>query len=296
MLRQILAAAEPRELIEREVELMPLLTSVRNLQVFVCRGDEAPATMREIGRIRELVFRHAGAGRGYERDLDDLDFGVNSYHQLLVWDPAQSEIVALYRFQYGFRGAPYLRTATLFDYSTVFSEILLPHAIELGRSVVNPEAKAHRFGFFALWAGLQTLVSSSPSIQYLFGNVSLYSQLGEPAQRVIVDFCQQLYRPPQPMLKAKSSLYFASELRQNLDYLQFASPRERIQELQDRLAPLRQRVPKVLQSYLSLGSKIWFDDAACDDDFAGAVELSIVVPLKAIDPQRTLNFQQESLR
>lgn len=292
-IKATLAPAEPPVVIQREIAQMEPLTTARGLQVYVCRGDDAPATMREIGRIRELVFRRAGAGRGQSRDLDDLDYGPNSYCQLLVWDPNRIEIVALYRFQYGSCGINYLRTASLFDYSSHFTANYLPHSIELGRSVVNFEAHAQRFGFFALWAGLQALLSANPNIQYLFGNVSLYSDLGEPSQHVIVDFCQQLYRPHQPLIQAKPDILFRPELNQNLASMHSASPRERTQELQDRLAPLQQRVPKILQSYLSLGNSIWFDSAARDEDFAGAIELSIVVPLHSIDSKRTQPFRKK---
>lgn len=279
-----LAQAECKMDIELEVSQMRLLATLRGLKVYTCQADQTPYTIREIGRIRELVFRNAGAGRGAERDLDALDFGEKSYHQLLVWDPRTKEIVALYRFQYGYQGTSQLRTANLFQYSDYFTHNILPHAIELGRSVVNPEAKSRKFGFFALWAGLEALLLQEQNIRFLFGNVSLYQSLTATGQSVIVSFCQQLYRPRKQLLTAHPPLQFRAD-HADLRELALDNPRSRIQSLQQLLTPLELRVPSILQSYMSLGHDIWFDEAAYDEDFGDAVELSIVVPVEAINPQ-----------
>ena len=48
---------------------------------------DAPNTLREIGRLREISYRDAGASSGKEADLDEYDYMENPYHQLIVWDP-----------------------------------------------------------------------------------------------------------------------------------------------------------------------------------------------------------------
>ncbi|WP_083981897.1 GNAT family N-acetyltransferase [Arsukibacterium ikkense] len=280
------AAAEPAELIAQELATLTPIASVRGLQVFSAQAAAIPVTMLEIGRLRELIFRQAGAGRNLERDLDALDYGEAAYYQLLVWDPKRTELVAMYRYQLGWQAAHFgnaiLRTSQLFDYSTTFKQQVLPYSIELGRSVVNPNAKAALLGFYALWAGLGALSQLYPGLQYFFGNVSLYQSLGDEAIAGMVQYCQQLYRPPKPMLMAKAGLEYQASFAPDFTSWQQLDASSRIRQLQQHLKPLDCRLPPVLQSYLSVGNAIWFDDVALDADFGQAYELSIIVPLTAV--------------
>ncbi|WP_333607365.1 GNAT family N-acetyltransferase [Arsukibacterium sp.] len=280
------AAAEPAELIQRELAALSPIASARGLQVFNAQASDIPVTMLEIGRLRELIFRRAGAGRNMERDLDALDYGEAAYYQLLVWDPKRLELVAMYRYQLGWQAAHFgvdiLRTSQLFHYSSAFKQQVLPYSIELGRSVVNPDAKAALLGFYALWAGLGALSQLYPGLAYFFGNVSLYQSLGAEAIAFMVQYCQQLYRPAEPMLMAKTGLAYQPAADADFSQWKQLDANSRIRQLQQRLKPLGCRLPPILQSYLSVGNAIWFDDAALDADFGQAYELSIIVPLAAV--------------
>ena len=63
-------------------------------QVFCARAADLPAVLPEIGRLRELTFRHAGEGTGLSRDLDRFD---ETYRHLFVWDRTRKEIAGAYR-------------------------------------------------------------------------------------------------------------------------------------------------------------------------------------------------------
>lgn len=281
-----LAAAVAVESIQAELGRLTPLATFRGLLIFSADASDIPSTMQEIGRIREAVFRQAGAGRNLPRDLDDLDYTTPAYQQLFVWDPERLQLVAMYRYQLGWlaadAGLHILRTSQLFRYSEAFRTQVLPYAIELGRSVVNPAATAHALGFFALWLGLGALLQRHPRLQYFFGNVTLYPQLGEAALQQIVQFCQQLYPPPEQMLQALPELLYRSKPMLVDAELLHADAAKRIKALQYSLQPLQCRIPPVLQSYLSVGNGIWFDDAALDHDFGAAYEQSIIVPLNAL--------------
>jgi len=54
--------------------------------------------MLEVGRLREMAFRDAGAGTGKKVDIDEFDVGDIKYKQLIVWDPKNEEIIGGYRF------------------------------------------------------------------------------------------------------------------------------------------------------------------------------------------------------
>src|SRR3954463_4272469 len=67
-------------------------------EIYIITSHNAPQVMREIGRLREVTFRHAGGGTGKSIDIDEFDTSTHPYQQLLVWDPIDKEIVGAYRF------------------------------------------------------------------------------------------------------------------------------------------------------------------------------------------------------
>ena len=69
-----------------------------NNEIYIITHHNSPNVMREIGRLREVTFRHAGGGTGLEIDIDEFDTSSHPYQQLLVWNPEDKEIVGAYRF------------------------------------------------------------------------------------------------------------------------------------------------------------------------------------------------------
>ena len=110
-------------------------------EVYIVDAFNAPNTMREIGRQREIAFRDAGGGTGLDCDIDEFDTMDVPCRQLIVWDPADEEIVGGYRFILGRdikveNGVPRIATSHMFNFSKRFIEQYLPHTLELGRSFV----------------------------------------------------------------------------------------------------------------------------------------------------------------
>jgi len=57
--------------------------------------------MHEIGRVREITFRHAGGGTGKDIDLDEFDTDrEDPQKQLIVWDPEHQVMVGGYRLYF----------------------------------------------------------------------------------------------------------------------------------------------------------------------------------------------------
>ena len=69
--------------------------------IYTLDGRECPATMREIGRLREESFRAAGGGTGKSVDIDEFDTMDPPCRQLIVWDPEARLILGGYRFIIG---------------------------------------------------------------------------------------------------------------------------------------------------------------------------------------------------
>ncbi len=295
-MKPLAPAVAPTELAS-ELSARSPLVSFRGLEVYAVLGDDCPRVMREIGRLRELGFRHAGAGRGADVDLDALDVGVQAYTQLLAYDPERRELVAMLRFQYGKHAAEHgeqiLRTSSLFEYSSEMRERVLPAGVELGRSVVNRGARRVRLGLFALWQGLSALVKGDRSIAYFFGNVTLYSTFERGALERLVSLCERWYEPPETMLMARRGLrYVANVAGADCDVTP-VGPAARIAFLQRAMRERGERLPSMLQSYLSLGDDVWLGQTARDGDFGGALELGIVVPLLRLDDAVRARFGLE---
>lgn len=286
-------AVVEKELAGELARRMPVAT-FRGLEIHTFVGDECPATMQEIGRLREIGFRAVGAGRGEELDLDSRDFGPQSYHQLVAWDPEHQELVALYRYQLGARAQTYgndcLRTYSLFDYTLPFREHVLPFAIELGRSVVNRAAKRSSLGFFATWVGLGALLRHHPDVAYLFGNISLYQTLDVKGRDLLLSVMQQRYAPPEPMLRARSNIAYKTQMQAPHWPMPDASAEQRVRVLRDWLTPYRLSIPPVLQSYMSLSTDIWCGETVYDADFGDALELGIIVPVVNINARAKERF------
>ena len=80
----------PKDQIIAELTIEKLLrrTNNGNNEVYVFDNNNSPALMHEVGRVRELTFRHAGGGTGHAIDIDEFDTArVDPQKLLIVWDP-----------------------------------------------------------------------------------------------------------------------------------------------------------------------------------------------------------------
>ena len=65
----------PKDQIIAELTSDKLLrkTNNGNNEVYIFDNNNSPALMHEVGRVREITFRHAGGGTGKEIDIDEFD-------------------------------------------------------------------------------------------------------------------------------------------------------------------------------------------------------------------------------
>ena len=107
--------------------------------IYDITAHECPNVMREIARLREISYRDGGGATGMEMDMDDMDTMAKPYHQLIVWDSTNRQIIGGYRYLLGAdaeirNGQPYITSAHLFHYSERFIRDYLPNTIEFGRA------------------------------------------------------------------------------------------------------------------------------------------------------------------
>ena len=179
------------------------LTNKSGNEIYIVTWQNAPNTLREIGRLREIAFRAAGGGTGKAMDLDEFDTMENPYKQLIVWNPEAQEIIGGYRYLLGTearfdaQGQPILATSHMFHFSERFIRDYLPSTIELGRSWVTLEYQSTRAGskaLFALdnlWDGLGALTVVKPNVRYLFGKMTMYPSYDRVARDMILFFLKK---------------------------------------------------------------------------------------------------------
>ena len=79
-------------LIEQELTAERFLrkTNKAGNEIYVVDAHNSPHVMQEIGRLREIAFRHAGGGTGKSCDIDEFDLMVPACQQLLCGIPTSA--------------------------------------------------------------------------------------------------------------------------------------------------------------------------------------------------------------
>ena len=204
----------PKDQIIAELTSDKLLrrTNNGNNEVYVFDNNNSPALMHEVGRVRELTFRHAGGGTGKEIDIDEFDTAkIDPQKQLIVWDPENKELIGGYRFYFPEKGCKdcditKLASSAYFHFSEKFLTKYYPHLMELGRSFVHPDYQSRSMGrksLFALdnlWDGLGAIIIDNHHLKYLFGKVTMYPHFNQKARNMILYFLKKHFNDPDGLV------------------------------------------------------------------------------------------------
>jgi len=285
-----------RKLIEKELSFEKLIchTSKGGNRVYEITAHNAPNTMLEIGRLREISFRMSGGGTGKSVDIDDYDTSRKTpYRQLVVWDPKDREILGAYRYLVG-TGLPDAAFCTqeIFTFSNSFKEKFLPITIELGRSFVQPNYQSsnlRRKGLYALdnlWDGLGALVIRYPHIKYFFGKVTMYTSFNMGARNLLLNFLHKHFPDPDSLVTPIHPLDFDknnplySALFNSGDY------KEDYKIMSRDIRALGENIPPLINSYMSLSPTMRVFGTAVNDHFGGVEETGILVSINDIYPEK----------
>jgi hypothetical protein len=295
---QAVIPAVDRESIKRELtpERFLRYSNNGNNLIYLVNHHNAPNTMREIGRLRELTFRHAGGGTGLAADIDDNDVLPHCYQQLITWNPEDEEIVAGYRLikckEAGFdkEGNINLSTAHLFTFSDKFIQEYIPYTIELGRSFVQPQYQPsldNRKGIFSLdnlWDGLGAVVKLNPEIKYLFGKVTMYPHYNREARDFLLYFMQYYFPDKEKLVAPHPELLLTyetdiSEFSKQLNGLGY---KEGYKVLNSRVRALGENIPPLINTYMNLSPSMKSFGTAMNDEFGAVEETGILITLEDI--------------
>ena len=269
----------PQDLIEAELTEQRFLrdTNKGNNKIYIIDAHNAPNTMREIGRLREVAFRSAGGGSGKECDIDEFDIMEPPCRQLIVWDPDSKLILGGYRFicgrdiRYDDNGKPRIATSHMFNFSERFLKDYLPYTLELGRSFVRPEYQSSRAGAKAiyaldnLWDGLGSLTVIYPEIKYLFGKVTMYPSYTEECRDMILFFLHKYFPDPDRLVWPITPLNINTDPQRLEALFCGGSFKEDYRILNAEVRHHGDNIPPLVNAYMSLSPSMRMFGTAIND-------------------------------
>jgi len=286
----------PKERIIAELTGDKLLrkTNNGNNEVYVFTYHNSPALMHEVGRTREITFRHAGGGTGREIDIDEYDTDPdNPQQQLIVWDPDNREIVGGYRFCYQKNPGVTcdinkLASSAYFNFSEKFLTKYFPHMMELGRSFVHPDYQSRNMGrksLFALdnlWDGLGAIVIENHNIRYLFGKVTMYRHFNQRARDMILYFLKTHFSDPENLVQVKDPA--AINIHEDTMKKVFTgkSFKENYKILSQEVRKLDEVIPPLINAYMNLSPTMKTFGTFINHKFGDVEETGIMITLKDI--------------
>ncbi len=281
--------------LERELVPKRLARRWNGLEIYILDGSFTPHVMDEIGRIREVEFRREGNGTGKAKDIDAFDRGPVPYLQIVSWDPDAKEIVAMYRYQTGARaldhlGPEALATHELFQFSDPFIRDYLPYTIELGRSVVNRDAKKKRFGLWSIWSGLGVVIAELSEMQFFFGKLTITSSYPPEVRQVLFDFCHCVLPGRPHLVCPKAELAVPRHTPTLGEFHRDDGFQLNCKKLQDQLKRWGLPIPPLMHAYLGLTEKIETFGTVVNPQFGNAFETALLLPIREINVKRRQQF------
>ena len=286
-----------KALIKKELNKQNFLrpTNKAGNEIYDLTSHEAPNVMREIARLRELSYRESGGSTGEEMDIDSMDTMPVPYHQLIVWDPENEEIVGGYRYLwlrdciFTEDGQPYITSAHLFRYTDYFIKKYLPLTIELGRAFVQPKYQSREMGvksLFALdnlWDGLGAVIYNHPEVRYLIGKVTIYPAYDDTARNLIYAYLRrycfdekELFMPYHPIDISLEGQEMADDLFEG------SNPTENFHILMKAIRARGTTIPPMFSAYLNLTPNLRFFGNAVNDELSNVYETGIMVDIEDV--------------
>lgn len=284
------------ELIEAELTEECFLrdTNKAGNKIYIVDAHNAPNTMREIGRLREIAFRLAGGGTGKECDIDEFDTMQPPCRQLIVWEPESKLILGGYRYICGKdikldgAGRPRIATSHMFNFSEKFLNDYLPYTIELGRSFVRPEYQSSRAGAKAiyvldnLWDGLGSLTVVHPETKYLFGKVTMYPSYIQKCRDMILYFMNKHFPDPDKLVSPITPLKTDIDVEAMERLFVGEDFKSDYKILNSEVHKYGLNIPPLVNAYMSLSPTMRMFGTAINDEFGNVEESGIFLAISEI--------------
>lgn len=284
-----------RSLILNELTPDRLLRSTNkgDNEIYVVDAFNAPNTMREIGRLREIAFRDAGGGTGLECDIDEFDTMEVPCRQMIVWNPEEQEIIGGYRFILGEdikikNGVPNIATSHMFNFSDKFIKEYLPNTLELGRSFVvidyqNTGIRPHSiYALDNLWDGLGALTVKYPQIKYLFGKVTMYPNYGSECRDLLLGFMHKHFPDPEGLVTPIEPLPSLADSQEVQSLLSGKDYKEDFRIMNHFIRDHGRKIPPLVNAYMALSPTMRMFGTAINREFGDVEESGIFLVIDEI--------------
>ena len=258
-------------------------------ELYVVTWQNAPNTVREIGRLREISYRDAGASSGKAMDIDEYDTMEEPYRQLIVWDPDAKAIIGGYRYILGTNvtlkddGQPNITSSHLYHFSDSFLKDYLPHVMELGRSFVALEYQSSKAGAKSLftmdnlWDGIGTVILNHPDTWYFLGKMTIYPSYDETARNLIIHFLNKHFNDPQDLVRPKNAIGVTDNTKLIDLILSEDSLKKDYRMLKDAVRKLGTNIPPLVNSYINISSTMKMLGSCINDELGDAIETGIMI-------------------
>ncbi len=260
--------------------------------LYVFHAAEAPALMREVGRLREVAFRDAGGGTGLPVDIDEMDTHPQGYTQMIVWDPEEQEIQGGYRFIIPRCEYPEcLSTEHYFEFSDAFRRDYLPRIIELGRSFVQPKFQARNSfkGLFVLdnlWDGLGALIVRNPDVEYFFGKVTMYGDYDREARNMLIYFLKKHFSDKEGLVHSRYPVEMDIDEPRMRALFTGDTYEEDYRILARSVRNFDETIPPLINAYMNLSPTMKVFDTARNPDFGDVEETAILIRISELYKQK----------
>lgn len=263
-------------------------------EIYIITAKNSPNVMQEIGRLREIAFRHYGGGTGLSVDIDEFDTMEDEYRQLIVWSPEEEQILGGYRFlcgsdvKFDSNGKPKLATSHLFNFSERFLQDYLPNTVELGRSFVSLDHQATlgcSKGLFILdnlWDGLGALTVIDPSLKYFYGKVTMYNNYNIDARNMILYFLNIHFPDTEGLVKPVHPLETGMDPDRMKRLFHFDNYKDNYKVLNQEVRKYGINVPPLISAYMSLSPKMRVFGTAINHEFGQVEETGIIIAIDEI--------------
>lgn len=262
-------------------------------EIYIVDAFNAPNTMREIGRLREIAFRDGGGGTGKDCDIDEFDLMECPCRQMIVWNPQAQEIVGGYRFLLGedmeiTDGVPNIAVSHMFRFSDRFIKEFLPKTIELGRSFVTLEYQTTKAGPKALyaldnlWDGLGALTVKYPQIEYLFGKFTMYPNYGVESRDLLLGFLHKHFPDPDRLVEPIEPLATAADDPAIQGLFTGNCFKEDLRILNHKIREEGKNIPPLVNAYMALSPTMKLFGTAINHEFGDVEETAIFFKLSEI--------------
>ena len=290
-----------KELLKSELtpERQLRMTNKSHNEIYIVDAHNAPNVLREMGRLREIVFREAGGGTGKELDLDEFDTCENCYKQLIVWNPEEEEIIGGYRYLLGSDvdfdkdGQPILATSHMFHFSDKFIKEYLPWTIELGRSFVsleyqntNKNGSKSLFALDNLWDGLGALTVIQPDVKYFFGKMTMYPSYIRKGRDMILYFLKKHFDDKENLIVPMKPLVIEEDPQELETLFCEESFKEDYKILNREVRKLGYNIPPLVNAYMGLSPTMKLFGTAINYGFGDVEETGILIAVDEILEQK----------